>query len=390
MATFGLERFSEVDNANAVAAVPTTSTSANVVIPQLNNTDILTDLEFYFQFKGTTNAYTGTGNLSPYFPYNFVQNIKVPYQSNSVSAVNMPGEIAQVISTLRQNNRRFGNPISLGDQKFPLATGYSPAAQQWSSGSYSVAPSTAETYAFSLNIPVSLWFSRFYDTDAQGKLGAIDDVYVSPLFMQSIGRSITPVVTLNPFVNARYDRGVIVQTGTATTPPTWTDNGSTLTIRRNGYRQPGAGSALPPAFSWAYNWTVDQVSLASSKASYIFPLQGQLLSVVVRMFDPTLNSNAGGVIPIANLSTATLSYGAGIAKYADTPASLQDRMMKQHGVNLTEGIFYWDMYADTRSNLDAINTYTTASVKLALDFGTNTPGAGSYITVASEWLTQVG
>jgi len=390
MATFGLERFAEVDNANGIGAVPLISNSANVVVPQLNNTDILTDLEFYFQFKGSTNAYTGTGNLSPYFPYLFVQNIKVPYQSNSVSAVNMDGHLAWIISVLRGDNRKHMVNSLLGDQKPALTTGYSPSAQQWSSGGYTLAPSTAETYGFRLRIPTALYFSRFYDTDNQGKLGAIDDVYVSPLFMQSIGRSITPVVTLNPVNSTRYDRSPIVQTGSLTTPITWTDTGSTLTVRRNGFRQPGAGSALPPAFNWAYNWTVDQVNIGSSKVSYTFPLQGQLLCVVVKMFDPTLNAGAGGVIPLANLSSAVLSYGAGIAKYQDVPGSLQDRMIDQQGVILTEGVFLWDMYDDTRSNLDAINTYTTASVKLSLDFGGNTPGAGSYLLVASEWLTQVG
>ncbi|MGH7239556.1 MAG: hypothetical protein ACREHG_05765, partial [Candidatus Saccharimonadales bacterium] len=332
MSTYGLERFSDFDSAVAVPAVPTTANAQPVVIPQLLQTDILTDVELYLQFKASgLGAYSGTLNLSPMFPYNFIGNFKFPFQSNSVAAVNMDGHLVNLITMMRSQNRKWRNPLTFGDQKFALATGYSPQAQLGSSSSYSVAPSTAETYQFRLSLPVSLWFDSFFDTDAKGNLGRIQDSYVSPLLMQSIGRSIVPQVTLNPVVASRYDRAPFVQTGTLTTAPVWTDGGSNLTMRRRGYRQPAAGAPLPPIFNWAYNWTLDQVNIGSALTSYNFPVNGQLLSCIIRMFDPTLNSGIGGMIPVANLSSALLQYGAGLSKYNDVPISFQDRMLDQHG-----------------------------------------------------------
>ena len=391
MGSYGLAKFSEPDNIQGVACVPKTSNAQTPQLVPLNNTDIVTDFDFLFTFKGTSNAYTGTGNLSPYFPYNFVNQLKLPYQSNAVSAANQDAHKLWLMDVLRRNNRRYGASGLLSDQKALLSTGYTPQTLLGSSGSYAIAPSTAETYQFRIKVPVAMYFDRFYDSDASGKLGAIDDVYVSPLFMSSIGRSITPVIQLNPVWGTRYDQSPLVQTGSLTTAATWTDNGSNLSIQRNGFREPDGAVALPPAFNWAYNIDYNEIAFAgTAKASFTLPLQGQLLSVTCVMFDPSLNSNAGGVIPVANINTAVLQYGAGIAKYNDVPITLQTRMLENYGVLPTDGVFTWDMYSETRSNVDAINTYTTSAVKFNLDLGSNTPGAGAYVGVLSEWLTVVG
>ena len=397
-ATYGLERFSGFDNNIGVAAVPTIGNPVQVNLQQLLSTDMVDSFDFQFIFKGTTNGYTGTENLSPFFPYNFVQSLTVPYQSDALNIGALDGALWHMVWVLRKGNTKYQTPTWLADQQPVLSDGYDPTAQP-SSGSYTIATSTAETYQFVLSIPTCLWFDRFYDlmTDSSGKSspGVIDDVYVSPLLMSSTGRNITPNLQLNPLSGTTVDQSPFVHSGTNTTPLTWTDGGSTVTIKRRGWRQPGGGMPMPPIFPWAYNWTKTRVPIGSATVTFQFPNRGQLLCVVIRLFDPTLASGLGDVIPLANLQAngggAVLSYGAGITKFNDSGLDITRRIYRQHGVILPEGHIVWDMYIETRSNMpgEVINTYNTAGVQVSLNFGTNTPGAGSYMDVASEWLTVV-
>lgn len=388
MATLGLERFSEEDSSVGIAAVPKTATSATIAgIQQLLNVDMLESLDFLFNFTGTANAF-GTEVISPWFPYIFINQLSVPYQSSALKVGELDGHQWWLVDALRGGNKPYNPSILLGDQQFILTTGYTPEANNVSSSTYTVTASVQNTYQFNLNVPIALYFDKFYDTMQNGQPGVVGDVYVSPLPMASTGRNVVPRLRLNPVENSTLDQGPFVNTvGTALT---WTDDGSTLTIRRNGWRQPSSPASMPPIFPWAYNWTTQRVNLDSSRVAQVLDVRGQVLSIICRFFDPTLASGIGGPIPVSDVANfGKLTYGSGINKFYDTPNSMQRRIQNQHGWLPTEGVWIWDLYADTRSNCDALNTYNTSGVQVAFDFGANTPGAGSYMDLQVEWLTAV-
>lgn len=390
-----LERFSEPDQNYGVPCVPDLAVSAAPALVPLKGVDILDSLDLRFRFKTTWNAFTSAGGLvaSPMWPYNFIQRIQVPYQTGNINALDCDGHMAWIYSVLRQNNRKYR--IDPYAQQAPVqATGYSASSNLVSSATYDTTPSasTAYQYDFELNVPIALYFEHFFDqvTDDKGnmQIARFDETFVSPWLMGSTGRNSLPSIALNPVLGNTYDKAAYIYTGSGTTP-TWTDGGSLVWMKRNGWRQPSNPAALPPMFNWARTVRQQRVALPTNSVQIQIPSYGQLLCIVGRMYDPTLNTGAGGMIPLSDLSNLNVQYGSGINKWNDSPEEHQERIFQQHGVNFTDGVIVFDAYADERSNKDALNTYNTAGVTLNLDFGGNTPGAGSYIDLGLEFLTLV-
>lgn len=395
-----LETFKAIPDSNlGVAAVPTAGNTKQVTGQSpLLNVDLVAALDFYFQMKYTTNAYGGTANLSPFFPYNHIGQLQVPYQSGNLKVFDGDGHAAWLMNWLRPAQGivdKYSVDSLLGDQKPVLTSGYSAMSTTGvSSGSYTVAPSTAEVYKFNLRVPFGLWFDTYYDYQADGKIVPYNEVFVSPLIMSSTGRAITPVIKLNPLNGNTVDLAPFAQTGGGTAFAASTDQGSAFDTRRTGWRSPGQGQPLPRFFNWAYTVQVARYNLNNATPSIVLPPSGQLLSCMVRMFDPTLTSIAstvGNVIPVSNLSEAILQYGSGIAKYDDDAPTHVRRIEQQKGSIPTEGVLVWDMFGPSRSNCpgEVINTLNTAGVNVKLNFGANTPGAGSYADVITEQLVLV-
>ena len=384
-----LERFAERDTNDGIAAVPLGGNPQTLNLNALTGADMLESITARFRFVGTFNAYTGSLSVSPWFPYNMVQTLRVPFQSGSLSMGSMDGHLWWLTELLRGHNRKF-EAVPYVQQVPILSTGYSVQPNLVSAANYAPAVSVQKIFDFNLRIWPALFFDRFYDMSSDGKLLRFDDTYVSPLLMSSTGRNIIPTVTLNPLFGATLDNAPFVQITTLTTPPTWTDNGSLVYFRRDGWRQPANAALMPPLFNWAHQWFVQRTPLSGARVQIPIPTEGQLLCIVLRMFDPTLASGIGGPIPLNNLASLKLTYGSGLNKFDDVPKSIQDRIFRQHGFMPTEGVAIWDMYADTMSNLDAINTYNTASPLIQLDFTGATPGTGSYVDVAMEFLTLIG
>jgi hypothetical protein len=383
-----LEGFSEPDTNDGVAAVPLANTVATLNLVALTGADMIRDFDVFFRFKGTLNAYSGTLSLSPRFPYNIVQNLGIPYQSGSLKLINADGHLNYFIQTIRPSNTpEYPTYIQ---QRPVLQTAYGPEANLVSSPTYAAPASGAVTYDFNFKVVPALFHRYFYDLDAKGNLLQYENVYVSPFLMSSTGRNSIPTVTLNPLFGATLDTSPFVQTGVLTTPPTWTDTGSLVWFRRNGWRQPASPAQMPPLFNWAHQWYTSRFNLPSSRVRIPLPTEGQLLCIVVRMWDPTLNAGAGGPIPIGNLTNAQVTYGSGIPKVNDTAQAHEDRNLRIFGWLPPAGMLCWDWYTESgRTNRDAINTYNTASPQIRLDFGNFTPGAGSYADLALEYLTLV-
>jgi hypothetical protein len=384
-----LEVFSEPDTNDGVAAVPASNTTATVNLLALTGADMIRDFDVFCRFRGNANAFTGAVVASPRFPYNIIQSLGIPYQSGSLKLANMDGHMHYIYQQLRMQNGPVVQPYR---QQTPLLqTAYGPEANNVSSAAYAApAASGAMDFSFNFKIIAALFFRYFYDLDQKGNLLQYENVYVSPFLMSSTGRNSIPTLALNPMLTATADNSPFTPTGAQTTPFAWSDQGSQVFFRRNGWRQPASPATMPPLFNWAHQVYSSRFNLPSSRVRIPLPTEGQLLCVVVRMWDPTLNAGAGGPIPIANLQRLSITFGSGIAKVTDTPASHSDRLERLLGYLPPAGVLIWDWYSEAgKSNRDAINTYNTASPLINLDFGSFTPGAGSYADVGLEYLTLV-
>lgn len=381
-----LERFEEPDTNDIVPAVPLGANPTNVSLVNLTGADMLEAIQIFATFKGSFNAFTGTLTQSPFFPYNIVQTLRVPYQSGSLVMGSTDGHLWEVTNWLRTNNSEY-DAVQYIQQKEIVATAYTPQANLVSSPSYAnpVASATVQ-YDFNFDVYPALYFERFYDLSQGGQMLRFDQTYVSPFLMSSTGRNVIPVITLNPLFTNSGDLGPFVIGGTQTTPATWTDTGSNVRFKRRGWRQPVNAALMPPLFNWAHQWFTQRNQLGTSRVQIPIPVEGQLLAVVLRMWD----NGAHAPIPLGTLNNLKLTYGSGLNKFFDRPQDHQDRFFRQHGMRLTEGLAIWDMYADTKTNLHGINTYNTASPLITLDFGSFTPPAGSYVDVALEFLTLIG
>lgn len=384
-----LERFSERDTNDGVPAVPLGANPVNVPLVALTGADMLEAITARFRMIGTFNAYTGALAVSPWFPYNMVNTLRMPFQSGSLAMGAMDGHLWWLTNILRSNNREYYNPLYVG-QVPNAVTGYNPQANLVSAANYAPAVSVQKIFEFQLRVWPALYFDRFYDMSADQKMLRFDNTFVSPLLMSSTGRNIIPTVQLNPLFAATQDNGPFTPTGSQVTPATWTDNGSQVAFRRDGWRQPVNTALMPPLFNWAHQWFVQRQGIAQARVQIPIPTEGQLLCIVIRMFDPTLNAGIGGPVPLNSLSSLKLTYGSGLNKFDDVPKSHQDRILRQFGFLPTEGVGIWDLYIDTKSNIDAINTYNTAAPQILLDFTGAVPGAGSYVDVCMEFLTLIG
>lgn len=381
-----LERFEEPDTNDQVPSVPLPSNPVNVSLVALTGADMLEDIQVYFTMRGSFNAFTGTLTQSPWFPYNMVQTLRIPYQSGSLVMGSMDGDLWAITQWLRGNNQEYQANEYI-QQKEALATAYTPAANLVSSATYAqpVASATVQ-YDFNFHVFPAMYFERFYDLSQDGKMLRFDQTYVSPFLMSSTGRNVIPVITLNPLFGTSGDLAPFVAAGAQTTPAAWTDNGSQVRFKRRGWRQPVNAALMPPLFNWAHQWFVQRNQLGTSRVQIPIPVEGQCLCVVLRMWDNGLRQP----IPLETLSSLKITYGSGLNKFMDRPQDHQDRFFRQHNMRLTQGLAVWDMYCDTRTNLHGINTYNTASPLISLDFGSYMPPAGSYVDVMIEFLTLIG
>jgi hypothetical protein len=387
-----LERFEEPDTNDIVPAAPRSSSPTGVGLVALTGADMLEAIQVFFSIRGGFNAFTGALSLSPFFPYNFVQTLRIPYQSGSLTMGGMDAHLWWVTNVLRANNQQFqAEPYT--QQTSDAVTGYSPEANLVSSALYT-APAADSDIALDFNIDIypALYFDRFYDLSTDGKMLRFDQTYVSPFLMSSTGRNVIPTIVMNPVAGAAGPDAsgqaplVWDGVGAPAVAPVWTDTGSNVRFKRRGWRQPVNAALMPPLFNWAHQWFVQRNALSTNRVQIPIPVEGQLLCVILRMFD----AEADAPIPLSDLSTLKLTYGSGLNKFFDRPQDHQDRIFRQHGFRLTEGLAIWDMYADTMSNIHGINTYNTASPLITLDFGSSPIGAGSYVDVAMEFLTLVG
>jgi hypothetical protein len=248
---------------------------------------------------------------------------------------------------------------------------------------------TKPTYTFTLEIPASIFFDRYYDLTKDG--GIISQgmqMLVSPQYMSGTTRYIQPNLTLNPTLAANTDSGPFVINGAGPTVSGATMN---LGFRRYGAYASNNPAVLPLVFNWQYVREATQFSLSGRQRADI-PIgnYGQILSVFVRLFDPSAASG-GQPIALSTLTKCQLQFGSALLRYDDTPRSMQRRFWEQHRFIPPEGVIIWDLALDywgRLTNAIALNTLTTAGILVHLEFS-GALSTTAYAVVGVEGLFYV-
>ena len=379
----------ENNDGNVTTLAQSTSVTSNNLIP-FRQTDVVKGWNARFVIAPTITLNTDTVTLSPYFPWNFLGRVRLNMQ-NQVNTIDVESGIDLALFNRIRPQYRTDTRNVLWSQ--PATSGYSAAANIMSSNSYTAA---STSLSLPLYFPAGLQFDEYWPiTDTGQPLGAPLPMFVSPQFMAGTGRIVQPIITYNQAIavtsgGGTSDNGPYIDSAAAAT----FSGTSTLYLKRNAIYQPtqANGSDSPPIAPWQYTIQTQRRSLSGlSKASLQIPLNGQILSVYVRMFDPAANSGKGAVIGLSNLTECDLVYGSGLYKFQDRPEEVQQRYDSQHNEILTDGVLCWDMALDQRgrvTNANALNTMNTSGIQVNLTF-TGAQSSSAYAVVGVEALTYV-
>lgn len=346
---------------------------------------------------------TATVTVSPYQPFISVGPIllNMQYQYPSISVAS--GFDLSLINGYRplvpqnQNTAHFKN-VSTGG-----ALTDAPSSQP-STLYVAVTHQTgvAQTPQFILELPASCWFDSYYELDENGTpISGPHNGFVSPQNMGGYARVVNPSIRLNQLLSVTptvggFDQSLYYSSGTQTTPATATGT-FTHGFSRIGVLGSLDSSVLPQPTNWQYNIAHQQVTLAGL-AKVSIPLNGifagQIMSICVRMFDPTI-ANGGGPIPVANVTNFQLQYGGSVQRFSGGQGTsvrrLQRRFAEQHHYLPPEGVLILDMAMDRQgwmTNSYCLNTLRTAAVQLNLIFS-GAQSASAYAEVTIEGLRWV-
>ena len=383
----------------------TLSSSNSVVangIQAFKQTDVVLD----WLFKLTlTQAYTaGTGQTltnSAYAPFNAIGAFQLQIQ-NQYSSVKVESGIDLYIFNLIRPGRapRTAGQTVLGanpsgDPIGGTATGYYTTALAQGNQFAATWANSNATWEGIFRVPGSQWFDVYYDLAPTGEVvGTPHSAVVSPQYMAGTTRQIIPSITFFPGIASTSDNGPVTTTAlTPTSDSASTFSGSGVLVFKRQAIYAGAPEVLPPVYAWQYSWATTRFSLSGvSKQDLIIPLEsGQVLSVYVRLFDPSASSSVGAPININTITKAQLQYGSGLLRFDDTPDTVQQRWIYQHQFMLPQGVVGWDLMMDDRgvlSNKRALNLLTTAGCLVHLEW-TGALSSTAYAVMGIESLVYV-
>jgi hypothetical protein len=351
-----------------------------------------TDIVFSWNMEVTiTQTYTAGGatfTVSALFPYNWIGPVGLNFQ-NQFDTLNQPGGYqAAILQMIRP--AKFGFLPQVIDQNNFTSLYGTQTNQTTQATAYTAASATVK---FTLDLQPGILFNLYYDLEEDGRLYSHKAVpikaWVTPQLMSGTNRVIAPRVRFNSAL-ATTGADTVPVTSTGGTP-TFSGQAS-LGFRRKGIYQTANQNDTPPVFNWQYSRDFRRFSLSSlSSVDIAVPQIGQILCLVVQMWDPTLNSNVGGPIPTANVKECDLIYGSGLFKYQDTAQRMQNRFTRQHGILPNDGLIIWDMAISDDgliTNAMALNTLTTSGCTIHIDF-TAQQNAGAYCNLLIEALRYV-
>lgn len=366
---------------------------AQTGVVSFKQTDIVEFYEVRATFSPTVTVGSATVAISPYFPYNFFGPGSLQMQNQFASLSWASGIDLAIWQHIRP---MFATQVRDELYQLPRSNAYSAPTNLITASNYTTGSTTVK---FTLELPVSIWFDIYFPLDAQGRiLGPAQKAWVSPQCMAGTQRVVAPVLNYFPLqtttASANNDQSPYISTGTQTGESIVCT--SSLSFRRNGYKQPTDpnGSDSPPLYNWQYTRTSSQVGIgARSGIDIPVPTKGQLLSIALRLFDPSTGTG-GQPIPMSSITNAYLFYGSGIYRFQDRPIDMQARFIQQReSLPFTDGLVVWDLAQDKKGNITnqyALNTYNTSGIYVHLDFsGTQTAACYAQVLVeALQWLTQ--
>lgn len=448
------ETFEQYENINNFSTTLSATAQSPFNPPaSFQKTDIVKwwEMETYFTYAttSTTQGYL----ISPYAPWNLIQNFKLKLQGQ-YSPLEVESGIDlwfwQAMRPMRGKGQQSGNTLA----------GQFPAGIPWSSGSTTVATTTVPliglnpnplygangsgsgpnaqyqgniasngmkyqtaagasgtvNVAFNLELPAGIWLDQYWDLAVDGSLlpnasGVVQPVsaFVSPQYMGGGERVIVPQFNFSPVTPTSMDQGPIT-IGTGGTLGT-TSGSTIISCRRVGVYSSENPAELPPVYNWQYRRASKRYPVgAVTKVDIPITEYGQLFSVFVRLFDPALNGGTvGGPVEIlgstsgvpnssatptgTQITKCQLLYGSNLPKFDDSVFTMQNRFIQQHGFPPLNGTVVWDMLASGQDDLLTNNSRvlnTLTNANCHVHLEFNTAlGSSAYAVVGTELLVPV-
>lgn len=371
-------------------------------IANFQQTDVLTWWEVDFAITSTYTAGTSALTLSPYFPYNFLQQTVLSIQNlfkplEVVSGID--AAIFQALRPMRQfpygQNTLYSSPQGVSGTGFGSWANTANGQANLVGQEGLVIGSTAIN--LSLDLPASLYFDIYYHLNKNGNpvagVAQPQRAIVSPIYMAGSARVVSPQIRFAAGTSGNLDFAPAnIGAGTGT----FTGSVKFNQVRRVGFYGSKDVRTLPPVMNpWQYRRMSNQFSIAGRTIVDI-PLQavstpGQILLLFIRMWDPSANGGLGAPINITSLTRCMIQYGSKLLRFDDTPVQAQRRILNQHNLLLPVGVLAWDFAMDMYgriTNAQALNTLTTAGVNIHLEF-TGAQSNTAYIVVGTELLVIV-
>jgi hypothetical protein len=394
-AYFGLpgmtQPFEQFDNLTGVSTPVALSALTPFNPPNpLQKTDIVRwwELETFINWSTTVTGST----ISPEAPYNEIQSLKMKYQGQ-YSPMEVESGFDAAFFQMYRPMRGPGQQSLQTNMGANTAATFSnvtiPQTNQNTTGIVAN-PAAASSWVFTLEIPASLFIDQYWNLSASGGLlpgptGVVAPTasIVSPQYMGGGERNITPAFNYAAITAANADQGPLV--GSTAGAAAVVQN-----IRRVGYYGSRDPSDLPPVFDWQYRRASKRVPIgAQTKIDIPVTEYGQLLSVYVRIFDPT----AGTYYNVANVTKCQLLYGSNLPRFDDDVLTMQTRFLYQHGFLPPQGFLVWDMLANTSGNglsndMRVLNTLTNANTHVHIELSP-APNSSAYAVIGTELLVPV-
>lgn len=348
--------------------------------------DIVVGWDLEVNVAQTIAAGGGTITSSAYFPYQVLASVRLNMQNQfDTISYNDGGIDAMIFQTIRP---RYDNQMLNVVQQNTISSGYSAQTNLDTASNYT---SGSANLKFTIQLAPAIHFDKYWELDEKGEprhRQPLADVVVSPQLMSGTNRIVQPKVRFNPFFASVSDGGPYTTAGGAPTA----SGSATLGFTRYGFYQPVGPEDTPLLFDWQYTRETTRFTLgAINKITLPVPLDGQILSLFVRLFDPAASGGVGAPIVLSTaVKYCRLLYGSGLIRFDDTPQRMQRRLVEQRQFLPPEGVIIWDLayqYGDV-TNRYAINTMNTTNITVYLEFNSALSGS-AYAVMGVEALRYV-
>lgn len=367
----------------------TAQTQVQGIIPFMQS-DVIYEWLMYISVNNTITSTSITD--SAYFPEIFLG----PFQLNMQYQYPAIDVASGLDLSLVTEYRPFVNNSNV----YPLQRGQNAKASLYSTETNDVTSATAytpvtavaSTFNFVFEVPACCYFDEYYElTETGDAISGPHTGYVSPQNMGGYARVVTPSIKFNQLVAVSAQDGnpyVVASGGTGT-------GTATLGFSRIGVLGNVDSSVLPQPANWQYNiahmrWSLSGVSKTSIPLNSIFA--GQIMSIVVRLYDPTANAPISLETGMSQATNAIqLIYGGNVNRWVGNGQRMQWRFFGQHGYIPRQGVIILDLATDRNGNVTnsyLLNTLRTAAVNLNLLFS-GALSATAYAEITIEGLRYV-